>query len=73
MVIYALIAMACFDVRTIGSKIPCKEMGTPLFVEVNFLTEFVLGLLVILMSKTGLINLSFSAGRTFMLAFASLF
>ena len=73
MVVYALIAMLCFSVRCIVGKIVCTELGTPLYIEINFLVEFALGLGMLALFAFGMINLTFESNRTMMLALASFF
>jgi hypothetical protein len=73
MVGYALMAMMCFALRVILSKKPCSILGTPLYIEINFIIEFCLGLLMILLNLLGIINLTFELRRSLMLVLASCF
>ena len=73
MVVYALVAMMCFSVRVLISKRTCHAIGTPLYVELNFLTEFCLGLGMLLLWWQGALALSFETNRSVMLALASFF
>jgi uncharacterized membrane protein len=73
MVVYALVAMMCFSVRVLISKKTCHAIGTPLYVEINFLTEFCLGLGMLVLWWQGALKLQFETNRTVMLALASFF
>jgi hypothetical protein len=73
MVVYALIAMLCFSIRVLISKRTCLTIGTPLYIEINFLTEFFLGLGMLILWGLGALELSFETNRTVMLALGSFF
>jgi uncharacterized membrane protein len=73
MVAYALIAMMCFSIRVLISKRACIAIGTPLYIEINFLAEFFLGLLMLVFWGFGALDLSFETNRTVMIALASFF
>ena len=73
MVVYALVAMVCFGVRVVISKTACVMIGTPLYIQINFLVEFCMGLLMLGLWIFGQLQLSFSTNRTLMLGMASIF
>lgn len=73
MVIYALIAMVCFGVRVVISKRPCNIIGTALYIEINFLVEFFMGLIMLGLWIFEAISLTFTLRRTVMLTLASSF
>jgi uncharacterized membrane protein len=73
MIIYSLVAMLCFAVRCILAKPACNVLGTAIYIEINFLVEFGLGLLMLVLNAAGIITLHFEMSRTIMLATASCF